>query len=219
VQAIAGLRKMWLVVLVSIPLLVSSCARTNYLRDADSVNPDLTIHVVIENPVGSNEKWEVRADGQLIQERNENGPISIPYLPWPANAGMIPRTLLSAELGGDGEPLDVLVLGPAVPRGSLVRAVPIGLLRIVDRLERDDKILAIIPGTPLSGVEDVEELETSFPGVREILTNWYTHARPGSAMEVQGFGSRAAARRLIAECAREFEAAERNQSIPEWQSP
>lgn len=205
----------WLIPL----LLLAGCSSTNYLRDADPVNSDLTIHVVIENPVGSNEKWEVLSDGRLVQEYTAEGPVIIPYLPWPANAGMIPRTLYSAELGGDGEPLDVLVLGPSIARGSLVRAVPIGLLQIVDRLERDDKILAIIPGTPLADVEDIADLDARYPGVRGILTNWYTNSRPGSAFEVQGFGSRAAARRLIAAGAREFDTAEREGSMPTWQTP
>ena len=206
------------VLLIALALL-PACAQTNYLRDADPVNADLTIHVVVENPVGSNEKWEVRASGKLLREEDQNGPVSIPYLPWPVNAGMIPRTLFSAELGGDGEPLDVLILGPAIPRGTLVRAIPIGLLRVIDRLERDDKIIAVVPATPLAGVEDVAELDSKFPGVREILENWYTNARPGSAIEVQGFGSRAAARRLIAECAREFDSAERSNTMPDWQTP
>ncbi len=177
--------------MLSALLLATACLGRDHLRDADPVNSDLTIHVVIENPVGSNEKWEVRADGRLVQEHDARGPIQIPYLPWPANGGMVPRTLLSEELGGDGEPLDVLVLGPSLARGTLVRAVPIGLLEVVDRLERDDKILAI----------------------------WYDHSRPGGAIEVQGYGSRAEARRLIAECAREFVEAERSGTLPEWRTP
>jgi inorganic pyrophosphatase len=218
VRTSARLVSSWPILLLPLLFLLPSCASINYLRDADPVNSDLTIHVVIENPVGTNEKWEVLSDGRLVQEFNPDGPVTIPYLPWPANAGMIPRTLFSAELGGDGEPLDVLVLGPSVPRGSLVRAVPIGLLHIVDRLERDDKILAIVPGTPLAAVEDIAELDTRFPGVRQILTNWYTNSRPGSAMDVQGFGSRAAARQLIAECAQEFDTADRQGEMPSWQA-
>ncbi len=196
--------------------LAIACAHGNYLYDQAAVNADRTIHVVIENPVGSNEKWEVRANGRLIREEKDDQPVSIPYLPWPANGGMIPRTLLSAELGGDGEPVDVLVLGPRISRGSVVRAHAIGLLRMVDRLERDDKVLAVVPGAPMSDVRDVAELEERYPGVREILAHWYRHSRPGGAVEVQGFGSRAAANQLIAECVAEFENAVKNQTMPEW---
>lgn len=204
-----------------VPLLAASCASSpNYLRDADAVNADLTINVVIENPAGSEEKWEVRADGRLVQESGPDGaPLQLPYLPWPVNAGMIPRTLLAQELGGDNEPCDVLVLGPALPRGSLARAVPIGLLRMLDRLERDDKVVAVLPGTPLGDAEDIEDLEERFPGVRSILETWYQHSRPEGSLQMEGFGSRAAARRLIAECAREFETRDAQGAMPTWGVP
>lgn len=196
--------------------MLVSCAPMNYLRDAAPVHSDLTIHVVIENPAGTIEKWEVGREGRLAQEQIDDSPVLIPYLPWPVNIGMVPRTLLSEELGGDKEPLDVLVLGPALPRGSLVRARPIGLLQIVDRLERDDKIIAVVPDNAFSDVTDVEDLEARFPGVREILAIWYAHSRPGGNIQVQGFGSRAAARRLIAACVEEFDAAERDGALPSW---
>jgi len=192
------------------------CAPANLLLDAAPVNDDLTIHVVIENPVGSDEKWEVQADGRLLQEFVGGEPVRIPYLPWPANAGMIPRTLLSRELGGDREPVDVLVLGPAIARGTTVRAIPIGLLQVVDRLERDDKVLAVIPGTAFGEIRDVAELEARYPGVRDILALWYAQSRPGGGIEVQGYGSRAAARRLIAECVHAFDDAIRTGTLPEW---
>ncbi len=199
-------------------LVVLGCASTrDYLRDADAVNEDLTIHVVIENPAGTNEKWEVRANGRLVREVDLSGrPREIQYLPWPFNAGMVPRTLLSAEMGGDNEPCDVLVLGPTIPRGSLVRAIPIGILRMVDRLERDDKILAVVPGTPLGEVSGIEDLETRFPGVGQILESWYTHSGRFGDIQVERFGSRAAAARLLGECSRVFEALEAAQALPTW---
>ena len=203
---------------LSVVLLVlfgSGCLR-NHLTDEVPVNPDLTIHVVIENPVGSDEKWEVQSDGRLVQEHRCGEPVRIPYLPWPANSGMIPRTLLSEELGGDREPLDVLVLGPALPRGATVRARPIGLLHVVDRLERDDKIIAVVPGERFGELRDVDELEARYPGVREILSRWYAHSRPGGGIEVQGYGSRGAANLLIADGVRAFEDALREGTMPVW---
>jgi inorganic pyrophosphatase len=205
------------VLLIALALVATSCATPrDHLRDADPVNPDLTIHVVIENPAGSNEKWEVRADGRLVQEHDQGKPIVIPYLPWPANGGMIPRTLLSAEAGGDNEPVDVLVLGPSLPRGSLVRARPIGLLRMLDRLERDDKVIAVVPGSAFGEVEDLDELEERFPGVMTILETWYLNSRELHAFEMQGFGSRGAASLLIHESAVSFERLESEGSLPSW---
>ena len=193
-----------------------SCAHGEAFLEIAPVNADLTIHVVVENPAGSDEKWEVRSDGHLAQEFQGGVPIRIPYLPWPVNGGMIPRTLLAADLGGDGEPVDVLLLGAARPRGSVVRAVPIGLLEVIDRLERDDKVLAVVPGTTFGDLEDVADLEARYPGVRAMLSTWYANSRPGGRIQVQGYGSRAAARRLIAECAEAFDAALAAGGLPNW---
>jgi inorganic pyrophosphatase len=169
---------------------VAGCAGPDLLRGIDPVNSDLTISVVIENPVGGSEKWEVRSSGKLIQEEDNGRPIEIPFLAWPVNAAMIPRTLLSRDLGGDGEPLDVLVLGASIARGEVIRARAIGLLHVVDALERDDKILAVQEGTPFASLKDVAELEEKFSGVQDILSGWYSHSRPGGAIDVQGYGSR-----------------------------
>ena len=204
--------------LFALSLLVPfcACATRDYLRDADPVNPDLSIHVVIENPAGSSQKWEVRSNGGLVQEYANGAPIVIPHLPWPANGGMIPRTLLSAELGGDGEPVDVLVLGPSIARGSLVRARAIGLFRMLDRLERDDKVLAVVAGTPLGTVDDIEDLETRFPGVTKMLEIWYGSTAGGRSFQLQGYGSKGAAHLLIGDSALAFEGLELEEALPRW---
>jgi inorganic pyrophosphatase len=199
-----------------VALLLCGCASRDYLRDADPVNEDYSIHVVIENPAGSNEKWEVQLDGRLVQGHEAGEPIVIRHLPWPVNGGMIPRTYLSAELGGDGEPVDVLVLGPSIRRGSLVRARPIGLFRMRDGLERDDKVLAVVDGTPLETVSDIEDLEARFPGVTTILEAWYLDSSGRGRFEMQGYGSRAAANRLIGECALAFDELDRRGALESW---
>ena len=197
-------------------ILALACVTPNHLLDADPVNADRTIHVVVENPAGTSEKWEVRANGVLVREHVNGAPIEIPYLPWPANGGMVPRTLHSAEMGGDGEPLDVIVLGGAIQRGETVRARPIGLLRVVDRLERDDKILAVPTTGTFADIDDVEALERAHPGVFEILANWFVHSRGDGTIEVQGYAPRAAAVLLIDDGVRAFDRAWRSGSMPDW---
>ncbi len=209
-------RPLWCAFLLLACMGLFACAAPNYLLDAAPVNRDLTIHVVIENPAGSGEKWEVRARGELIREGEDGHPIRILHLPWPVNGGMVPRTLYSEALGGDREPVDALVLGPAIARGELVRAVPIGLLRVIDHLERDDKVIAVVPDTVFDDVRDVAELETRFPGIQEILSLWFAWSRPGGGIEVQGFGSRAEAGLLISEGAAAFDDALRRGDLPEW---
>ena len=77
----------------------------------------------------------------------------------PALYGFIPRTYCGTQIAalcmeatgignikGDGDPLDILVLTEKViPRGDiLVDAIPIGGLRLLDKDEADDKIIAVL---------------------------------------------------------------------------
>jgi len=62
---------------------------------------------------------------------------------------------------GDGDPLDICVLTDRpISRGDiLLRARPVGGLRMVERGEADDKILAVLLGDPTFGdVADVAQL-------------------------------------------------------------
>ncbi len=149
----------------------------NFLTDLPARNDDGTINVVVEIPAGTNEKWEVTADGSaLIREFTGDEPRMIDYLPYPGCYGMVPRTLMAEAQGGDGASLDVLVLGPAVPRGSVIRARPIGVIRTIDRGRRDDKLLAVTAGSTFSGVRDLRTLDSRYPGAKDILQEWFSHA-------------------------------------------
>jgi inorganic pyrophosphatase len=57
-------------------------------------------------------------------------------LPCPFNYGSMPGTL-----GADGEPLDVILLGPRVPYGSSHRAPILGLVRFLDGGIEDPKLV------------------------------------------------------------------------------
>ncbi|MHC5062584.1 MAG: inorganic diphosphatase, partial [Planctomycetota bacterium] len=111
------------------------------------------VNVVVEIPAGTNSKWEVdKSDGVLRWEIKEGEPRVVQYLAYPANYGMIPATLLPKEMGGDGDPLDVLLLGPAQARGSIVQAHLLGVLELLDGGERDDKLIALAADAPMHGV-------------------------------------------------------------------
>src|SRR5262249_3442802 len=82
--------------------------------------PPDDINVIVEIPQDSATKYEIdKASGALFVDR---------FLPtamhYPGNYGFIPHTL--AE---DGDPLDVLIVGPGmVVPGAVVRCRPIGVL-------------------------------------------------------------------------------------------
>ena len=174
-------------------------SKRNLLTNHLPRNQDGTINVVVEIPTGTSEKWEVNEDGTaLVRDFTGDNPRVIDYLAYPGNYGLIPRTLLDADKGGDGGALDVMVLGPAVPRGTVVRARPIGIVRVVDRMEQDDKILAVMDGPTLKEVYDIESLNRRYPGAAEIVSIWWSNAHGNaSKVNLMGTGSRGQANAVI----------------------
>ncbi len=182
-------------------------AERNYLTGWPARNPDGTINVVVEIPAGTNAKWEATPSGDaLAWERQEGRLRVVRYLPYPGNYGMVPGTLQDTATGGDGDPLDVLVLGEAAGRGNVVAARPVGVLRLLDGGERDDKILAVAPDGPLGDVRDLAELTTRYPGVTLIVETWFLAYKGPGRMQSRGFADRAAAEAAVREAAAAFEA-------------
>jgi inorganic pyrophosphatase len=166
--------------------------------DSPARNPDGSVNALIEIPAGSNAKWEVRKeDGALAWEIEDGRPRVVQYLAYPANYGMIPRTLLPTEAGGDGDPLDVLVLGPALPRGALVRVQVVGALRLLDGGEFDDKLIAVAEDSPFASVRDLPDLERQFPGVTQILETWFAHYKGVGEIETRGFDGASEANAIL----------------------
>jgi inorganic pyrophosphatase len=99
------------------------------------------IQVVIEIPAGTFTKYEIDGKtGHLFVDRFQS--MSVVY---PTNYGSIPSTV-----GPDGDPLDALVITrqPIYP-GAFIRVRPIGILKMIDGGDVDDKIVAV----PVSKVD------------------------------------------------------------------
>ena len=171
----------------------------NYLKDFDAINPDNTINVVIEIPSGTNDKWEVsKKDGSIEWEFKKGKPRVVKYLPYVTNYGMIPKTLLNKDQGGDGDPLDVILLGPAYKRGSIVKAKVIGTMKMLDGGEIDDKILAISSDSIFnSKVNNVNDLDQNFAGVTEMLKIWFENYKGPGEIEVTGFEDKEESLKII----------------------
>lgn len=109
------------------------------------------VTAVIEVPKGSKIKYELdKASGLIKVDR-----ILFSSVHYPANYGFIPRTLCD-----DKDPLDILVLGqePTIPL-SLLRARPVGVMKMEDQGEADDKIIAVHADDPeFSHYRDILEL-------------------------------------------------------------
>lgn len=170
----------------------------NLLTGYQPKSPDGDINVVVEIPTGTVEKWEVtKPEGSLKWEFKKGKPRIVKYLGYPGNYGMIPRTLLPKELGGDGDPLDVIVLGPAVPRGSVVEAKLIGVLKLLDGGEQDDKLIAVLANTALYEADNLKELKEKFRGVTTIVETWFINYKGPGELVSKGYGEVEEARKIL----------------------
>jgi inorganic pyrophosphatase len=102
--------------------------------------PDL-VNVIVEIPQGSRNKFEFdKETGAIRLDR-----VLYSSIHYPGDYGLIPQTYYD-----DGDPLDILVMvnEPTFP-SCIIQARPIGLFRMTDRDQPDDKILAVPATDPL----------------------------------------------------------------------
>ena len=121
---------------------------------------------------------------------------------------MVPRTLLPKELGGDGDPLDIILLGPPLNRGDVVSAKLMGVLKLLDNREQDDKLIAVQFNSPLKKSNSLKELDEQFPGIKEILEQWFVNYKGNGKMKSNGFGNLEEAEKILKEASEQFEKAE-----------
>lgn len=99
-------------------------------------NPPHDINVVVEIPQGGTPvKYELdKTSGAVFVDRFLHTAMF-----YPGNYGFVPHTL--AE---DGDPIDVIVVGPAsVVPGAVIRCRPVGALMMEDEHGPDEKIIAV----------------------------------------------------------------------------
>jgi inorganic pyrophosphatase len=104
----------------------------------------------------------------------------------PANYGFIPQTYCAKVIanlarsktdisisGGDGDPLDILVLSEHhIPRGDIIlKARPIGGFCLVDDGEADDKIIAVLKGDKV--FEQYEEISQLPKGILQRFEHYF----------------------------------------------
>ncbi len=182
----------------------------SFMNGYDPINVDGTINAIIEIPAGTTAKYETMPNGTMELEQKDGAPRFVKYLPYPANYGLIPRSVLLKSKGGDGDPLDVIVLGPAIATGTMVKCRPIGVLTLVDNGEIDDKIILAPVNSVFGSIKSIEELDKSFPGVTSIIQTWWTSykgfGKDGKLqLSSKGIKGRAAAIRTIGDAILDYE--------------
>ena len=125
-----------------------------------------TVTGIIEIPKNSRAKYELdKESGLLMLDR-----VLYSSINYPSNYGFIPQTYCD-----DGDPLDILVLSQIdiVPM-CLVETRPIGVMRMLDEGESDDKIIAVaVHDMSVGHLNDVSELPAhSFKELRSFFEDY-----------------------------------------------
>ena len=143
-----------LISIIAMTILSSGVASAaDYVSYIDYPQPkdeSQEFYTAIEIPAGSFTKYEIDAKtGHIVVDRFQSMPVA-----YPANYGSI-----TSSLGGDGDPLDAIVYTrePIVP-GAIVRVRAIGVLKMIDGGEVDNKIVAV-PTT---------KIDPTYDGIKEI---------------------------------------------------
>src|SRR5437763_15872811 len=100
-----------------------------------------SVTVIVEIPKGSRNKYEMNHDtGRIKLDR-----MLFSSVHYPADYGFIDETL-----GGDGDPLDALVLveEPTFP-GCEIEVRPVGVLKMADEKGEDEKVLTVPVSDPV----------------------------------------------------------------------
>ena len=142
-------------------------------------HPPEEVTAIIEIPFGTRNKYELDKHTGLIRLDR----VLYSSMHYPGDYGFIPRTLYL-----DCDPMDVLVLvkEQTFP-GCLIDVRPIGLLRMLDRDDQDDKLLAVplhdpsyreyfdiadLPGHLLNEIEHFFERYKDLEGKRVQIQGW-----------------------------------------------
>lgn len=148
-------------------------------RDARPWNEDGTINGYIEIARGDRRKWELdiskneRAIDRMIPESLGGYPI---------NYGIVPQTV-----SYDGDPFDILVLGPPIEGGTTVRGLPVGVMVMEDDRILDSKVIV----SPVDGQgRPLYQLTEPIKQQLADFFNRYKQHIPGASTSVPGWGTR-----------------------------
>lgn len=147
------------------------------------------VNAIIEIPKNTRAKYELDKESGLIKLDR----VIYSSMIYPANYGFIPQTY-----GDDKDPLDIVVLSQinVVPL-CLIDAKVIGVMRMLDGGELDDKIIAVARNdASVSHLNDISELPGHF--FLELRTFFEDYKKlENKTVEVENFQSREVAMKII----------------------
>jgi len=149
------------------------------------------VTAIIEIPKGSRAKYELDKESGLIKLDR----VLYSSVEYPANYGFIPQTYCD-----DNDPLDILVLSQIniVPM-CIVSAKVIGVMRMIDGGEIDDKIIAVAANdVSVNYISEIANLSPNFSNEIKHFFEEYKRLE-NKTVEVIEFQDSATAKKIIQE--------------------
>lgn len=153
---------------------------------------------VIEIPKGCTNKYEYDHEQGIFKLDR----VLYEAVFYPTEYGFIPQTW-----DEDNDPLDIMVLSnfPTFP-GCVVSSRPIGVLRLVDTGNQDNKIIAILANDPrFAHVKDLNDLSPHLK--KEIQNFWenYAELQPNKKIKIEGWSGKKQAWEIIKKARKNYQ--------------
>jgi inorganic pyrophosphatase len=155
-------------------------------RDTPPLDADGAVNAYVEIARGDRRKWEFDMGANALALDRVIPPDVGGY---PVNYGFVPQTI-----SYDGDPFDVLVLGPPLPGGQFVRGQVVGLMLMEDEKGADSKVVLSPTGRDGRATHGLDD------GQRQRIGDYferYKRHEPGKFARVPGWGSAADGRAHI----------------------
>ena len=151
---------------------------------------------IIEIPQNTRAKYELdKETGMLVLDR-----VLYSSMYYPANYGFIPQTYCD-----DKDPLDILVLSQitVVPM-CMINAKVIGVMRMMDQGEADDKIIAVAANDmSVNHINDISELPPHF--IKELQNFFEDYKKlENKTVVVENFQNAEVAREIVKQSMRDY---------------
>lgn len=159
-------------------LLASQRHARSVWRDTSPYADGGQLRGVIEIARGDRRKFEFDIGANRIR-LDRTMPASVGG--YPVNYGFVPQTI-----SYDGDPFDILVLGPALASGTRVQGVIVGLLHMEDEKGLDSKV--VISKVGRTGQPQFSLTDSERQRIAVFFDNYKRH-EPGKFSRVTGWGS------------------------------
>lgn len=154
------------------------------------------INGIIEIPKGSRAKYELDKESGLLKLDR----VLFSSVYYPANYGFIPRTYCD-----DKDPLDILIISQIdiVPL-CIVKAKVIGVMRMIDNGEADDKIIAVAADD--SSVNHIDNMDKLPPHFTDEIRHFFEEYKrlENKTVHVEEFQDAATAKKIIEQAIKDY---------------